>query len=372
MFKEDYQNAYNHIVPEEHYMETIHQQFTIRKQRQKRTPWLRPAVATAMAVCIIGITMPVMAKNIPTIYNIVDRYARELSQIILPDTAQYTDEDIRVKVEAVNVHNQNAEILLSVSVAQNRIYEKVDLFDNYTLSSNSASSNIGGCRFLEYRADEGKAYFQISVSTDDHFDKSRLTFSLHRLLTRCFSEKHTISLETMISNPNTKEVSLNGCGGIDDKGTFSSFFVSADTEDFNLPNCKVLDLSAYTQNDTSNIEASNPQTQLAVPDNTGLADNLTILGTAYMDGVLRLQVCNGTFDNADRHLQPFLVHQDGTEYHEDYSVGWQEQVDGKTLYFSEHWFCVDKETLDSAQLYGIFHISDGLIKGNWEVHFRLQ
>ena len=79
-----------------------------------------------------------------------------------------------------------------------------------------------------------------------------------------------------------------------------------------------------------------------------------------------------TFDNADRHLQPFLVYQDGTEYHEDYSVGWQEQVDGKTLYFSEHWFCVDKETLDSAQLYGIFHISDGLVKGNWEVHFRLQ
>lgn len=370
MFKEDYQNAYNYIIPEEHYLEKIYQRLEKRRQRQKRTAWLRPAVTTAMAVCIVGFTMPVMAKNIPAVYNILDRYAPELSQMILPDTAQCTDQDITIKVEAINVDKQNAEIILSVFDAQNRIHEKVDLFDNYRLTSNNATSNIGGCRFLAYHADEGKAYFQISVSTEDHFDKSRLTFSLHQLLTRSISEKHTISLETIINNPNTKEVQLNGCGGIDDKGIFSGFFTNTDTED--LPICKVLDFSAYTETDTPNFEDSNPQTRLAIPDNTGLADNLTVLGTAYIDGILRLQVCNGTFDNADRHLEPFIVYQDGTEYHADYSVSWHEQIEGKTLSFSEYWFLVDKETLDNAQLYGIFHISDGLIKGNWEVHFRLQ
>jgi len=53
------------------------------------------------------------------------------------------------------------------------------------------------------------------------------------------------------------------------------------------------------------------------------------------------------------------------------SLSWQEEINGERISFDEHWFLVDEKELEELQMYGIFYITDGSVKGDWEVTFRL-
>ena len=75
---------------------------------------------------------------------------------------------------------------------------------------------------------------------------------------------------------------------------------------------------------------------------------------------------------ADRHLNVYLLDEDGNKKLEDYAVGWKEEVNGVELKFTEVWFLVEEEELEHYQMYGTSNISDGLVEGDWAVTFRLE
>lgn len=352
MFKDEYKNAYINIVPKENYMDIIVKEFEKRKQKPVFFTIMRQVAATVIIMCLFSMAvLPVTARTIPAVYRILEKYAPSLSEFILPDEVKCSSNGIIMQVEAIDVKENDAEIIVSFSDEEGFDYinGKVDMNDSYRLSGYGAESNIGGYSFLEYDAEEDKAYFKVCVSSSDEFNHSMLTFRVYELLTKYSKEEKEIPLEDIVKNPKFKKVELRGISGIDMENNLQGYIEKEADSPFEY--CNVLDSGEADES---------------------MVNELTVMGTAYVDGILRLQVCGGNCSNADRHLRPFLVDKDGNKRDEDCSVGWHEEVDGEKLYFSEHWFEVGEEELNEYKLCGIFYIADGSVRGKWKVSFRVK
>ena len=98
-----------------------------------------------------------------------------------------------------------------------------------------------------------------------------------------------------------------------------------------------------------------------------LLEDLRITGVAYDEGVLRVQQCRGNLKEADRYIMLYLKDENGNEIIPGRGVSWQEEIQGERVHFDEDWFLISEEELKEYELYGMFYIKDGSVKGNWEV-----
>lgn len=358
-FKNSYKKAYENILPSPGYIERIADRVDERRRREKRRLLLtaRPVIAVCAVVLLLSVTaLPVMARSYPAVYNIVEKYAPALSDFVLPVKVSDTSNGITMQVEAIDIKDNEAEVLVSFcdeeGSGKDLIKGKVDLYDSYYLQNYGESSGIGGCSFLEYDETEDKAYFKISLSTDGNYDMGKTRFGVHQLLCNVSKEKKQIELNDIIRNPDMKPVSLNGKSGMDDNDIFSKY-MGKSTDDSPMPKCQVMDI---------------------VKADESMAQTLTVTGVGYSDGILRIQICRGNFGNTDRHVRLFAVDSEGNELESDVSVMWHEETGegGESLIFDEDWFLIDESELDSIQLYGIFYIVDGSVEGDWEVTFKLE
>lgn len=356
-FKIKYRQAYEHISPKPDYLEGICDRLEKKnRQRHHRLFWImRPAVTICTVMILLSVTLlPVAAKQIPTVYNMIEKYAPALADFVLPTVISDTSHGITMQVEAVKVEGKTVEIIVSFSDAegsgQDLIRGKVDTYDSYHLQSYGASYGIGGCSYLGYEEEDGKAYLKIDVTTDGEFDKGKLRFSVHQLLVDCSKEERQISLDEIIKDPATKTVALNGSSGQ---------YRQAEIVGYQIKNPGGSPLPAGEVMDIINADES-------------LTEALTVTGVGYSDGVLRLQVCRGNSKDADRHVRAFLVDEEGNERHSDCSVMWHEEVNGETILFDEDWFRIEEDELEKIRLYGVFYISGESVKGNWEVVCELE
>lgn len=357
-FKAVYQAAYNRIEPDRHLINRITEELEdqrIGRVHAVMTGVLRPVATVCVFILILSMTaLPVAAKTIPFVYSIIEQYAPSLADFVMPEEISDTNAGITMQVEAVNVEECDAEILVSFSDVKGSerdlIQGKVDLYDSYHLRSFGASCNVGGCSFLTYDEETDKAYFKIDVSSDGVYNKDKLRFRVHQLLTNLVEEKRWIALDNIVKNPTMKNVTLNGRGGLGNQEIIEKY-MGKSTDGSPMPGAQVLDLQKA---DESMIGA------------------LTVTGIGYTDGILRVQTCRGNFSEADRHMQPFVVDCEGNERQNDFSVSWQETVNGECLLFDEHWFWVEESELEQIRMYGIFWITDGSVTGDWEVTFRVE
>jgi len=360
-FKRKYQQAYEQIKPESDYLDGIRERLAGKNKGRKHISvpgryliWImRPAVMICAVIIVLSLTLvPVMAKQIPAIYNIIEKYAPALADFVLPIEKSDTSHGITMQVEAVHVEKNTAEIIVSFSDAEGSdkdlIKGKVDMYDSYHLQSYGASYYIGGSSYLEY--DEDKAYLKVDVTTDGEFDKGKLRFSVHQLLVHCSTEERQIPLDEIIREPATKTVSLNGRSGQYNQAEIVGYQIK-NSGDSPLPAGEVMDITEVDES---------------------MAEALTVTGVGYSNGVLRLQICRGNFSDADRHVRAFLVDEEGNERNSDCSVMWQEELNGEKILFDEDWFLVEESELDKIQLYGIFYITDESVKGDWEVTCELE
>lgn len=353
-FKKAYKEAYDRIRPDQACIRRLRVQGSRDGWRYGCRTAIKRAAAACAVLCLLTVmTLPVMAEKIPAVYEIVERYAPVLADYVMPEKLSSTSSGITMQVEAIKVEGNTAEILVSFSDADDStdlIRGKADLYDSYALRSYDAESNIGGCSFLEYDGTEDKAYFKIDVMTYGKFDRSKLSFSVHQLLTDCRQEMRQVALENMVKNPVMKSVTLSGGGGSRDSTVFEQYFGAAG-DDFPQKSVQVMD---FGKTDDSMAEA------------------LTVTGIGYADGMLRVQLCRGNFTDADRHAHFFIKEAGQEERHPDLGVSWQEKAGDETLLFEEDWFLVDEKELEKLELYGDFRITDGSVKGNWKVTFRIS
>lgn len=266
MFKEVYKNAYDSKVPDYNVICKIEEVLEIKKKRKTAGVFLQPVAVVCMTffllTMIMGLTVvPVMAKEIPGVYRILERYAPKMIEYILPEELSCSKLGIRMQVEAIQTEHKNAEIVVSFTDEEGYDYinGKVDLYDSYRLSSFSGVSNIGGCSFLEYDAEADKAYYKIRVTTFDTFDSERMRFLVRTLLTESVEEEKEISLAEIDFEPELKQVTLNGYSGMGEKEQVTEYF--GESDDFSYRHAaKVLDTGEW---------------------DSSLVDQLTITGIAY-------------------------------------------------------------------------------------------
>lgn len=364
MFAEKYKKAYDSITPSpEKYQEVMicaqeaqsaSGEGTVNTAENKKFRAAGPAAAAVILFCIFSV-LPVCAANSPAFYRVVEFISPALADRLVPVEKSSTSQGITMEVEAIDLQGNEAEIIVSMRDAEDspvdRIHGQVDLFDSYHLFDYGSEMTVGGCSFLTYDEDTGKAYFKITTQTSGTYRADKLCFSVREILCDKSSENRGIDLTGIEQPVPTRMEELNGIGGVMEKDSLpDSLAMTNGTQEDPRGRSSVMDLMRAKD---------------------CASDDFTVTGAAYMDGVLRLQICMGDNRHADRHVQPFLVDAAGEEKHEDFSVSWSETVGDARYQFYEYWFIGDLEKLEDYSMYGIFHNSGESIEGQWEVTFRI-
>lgn len=360
MFKEKYRAAYNGIAPSPQLVtDTIAKASASNDAAEnaaRKRSVLKPVAAIAAVVFCMVLTVPVCAAKVPAFYRIVEYISPSLADRLVPIEKSSTSEGITMEVEAVSVNGNEAEIILSLrddeTGTQDLVHGEIDLFDSYGLSDYSRDSIVGGCHFLTYDEAEDKAYLQVNVQTDGAYDSRKLRFCARRILCDKSSATKAVDLSGIVYEADTKRVTLSGSGGILAEEMLPDSLKRIEpTPEEPSPGIMVLDMTKVTE---------------------CAADDFTITGIAYMEGVMRVQMCMGDTWEADRHVELFLKNAEGEERYPDRSVGWHEDIDGTSYQFYEFWYVGDIGSIEDYSMYGIFHTSGNLVEGNWDVTFRLQ
>lgn len=353
MFKEDYKKAYDRIKPDEKNMEKIWMKIKrYGKKRYGMQKWTVAAAFVAVALCVSGV-LPAFASRVPDFYKALERVSPEVADLFVPIQKSCSNQGIIMQVEAVDFTESHIRAIISFQDEEgtDKIHGPVDLYDAYGIKSYSAETTIAGCSFRTYDSEEDKAYFLLELQTEECYTKEKLTFYARGLRGNMTSEEREIDLSLLDYGGKTKSMIISGYSGGTPVAPIPESFLDTSKADDPRTACWVLD--------TGEGAACK-------------ADDFTITGIAYVDEVLRVQICMGENTYADRHVQPFLVDAMGNERHEDYSVSWSEDEDGMCYDYYEYWFLGPIEDLESCRMYGIFHNSAEIISGEWSVTFRLE
>lgn len=353
MFEDEYKKAYDKIKPAEDSIERIMMEAgksgTKRRQLNK---WKAASIAAAACLCVWSV-FPVCAANLPAVYNIIESISPQMADFFVPIEKSSSSNGIVMQVEAVYLSGNQADVLVSFQdvAGDGRINGRVDLDSGYGLKSYSNTSNVGGSYFVKYDEEEKKAYIMLSLQAEEAFQKDKLTFYASSLMGQMVEEEHKLDLSKVEYEADLKSVTASGYSGIKDDPKYSELITGEKTE-------------------------SDPREALKVMDtdikNTCEPDDFTITKIAYVDGILRVQICMGDNTHADRHVQLFLTDSKGNELQANASGSWHETVGDTRYQIYEYWFMGDFGKLEDCQMYGIFHSSQSYIEGDWRVTFRLE
>ncbi len=357
MFENRYKKAYHTITPSQELVaDTIDKAYANSKTSIRNQIAVKVSLTAAAAVLCFAAAVPVFAAHIPAFYKIIDYLSPEMADRLIPIEKSSTSQGITMQVEAVNLEGNEAEVIISLSDAkdstQDLVHGEMDLFDSYNLSDYTNDLIVGGCHFLTYDENDDKAYFLVDVQADNAYQSGKLQFSVYSILCDKYSVTKDVDLSGIVYAADTKRVRLSGSGGPMTEDMLPDFLKDIPgTQEDPRPKTNVLDLSKAAD---------------------CAADDFTLTGIAYMDGVLRVQMCMGDNWSSDRHVQLFLKDSNGKERYEDHSVSWDEDVGDTSYQFYEFWYMEDINDIADYSMYGIFHDSGELIKGEWNVVFRLQ
>lgn len=377
-FQAIYQKSYEEIEPHKGLIENM-----LEEAGEERRRWLNYAVLRPIAAALVGLLVlfggtSALASNVGAVYEIIEKTSPALADLFVPVQESCTRAGICMEVEAIYLEDDDkkANVYISFRDTQgDRIGGAVDLYDSYSLSSVSSLRSAwvaGGISYAGYDEESGKAYYQLQLSADVPYDRSKLTLRVRELLTNVEAQRRDIALSDIADELPTKELTLIGS----DNGNWEQY-----AEYYHLTMEKPVDFinAHYSRVDTggeSFPEVPGPwgRVQLldGIPVSECAVDDFTITGLAYGDHVLRLQICMGDLSHADRHVQPFLVLADGSERHEWFSRSWHEEQADTRLMFYEYYLPCTPEELETAGLYGIFHTADNSLEGNWKVTFRVE
>ena len=354
-FQDNYKEAYNKLTPGEECVRRL-KKASMEKRGTKRWHSFKPGIAVLCVLCMVTVlSTPVLAGVGDLAYEKIAEIAPGLADYILPVKLADTKMGITMQVEAMQVEGNTGELVVSFAdeegSGKDLISGKVDMYDSYNLKSYGSDSNVGGCSFIEYDEETGKAYFKINVSSENEFDETKLKFSVRQLLVDDKEYEMWLDTNMLVMNPPLKVSALNGkSGGAAALETLTENFYKTE-ESFPLYSSEVMDL---------------------VDLDESMKDSIQVTGLGYANGILRVQICRGTFDNADRHAVVYVVDEEENYRDYDVSVSWQENLDGEKLLFDEQWFVVSEEELENLQLYARLYETDGSIEGNWRVTVNLE
>ena len=318
-----------------------------RKSIPKRKR-LKKWCAIAACLCLVfSLAVPVMAASMPAFYNVLYAISPSTAQFFKPVQLSCEDNGIRMEVSAAYIHENTAEIYISVQDLEGTKFdETIDLFDSYQLNTPFDCSSH--CILSGYDPDTHTAEFLITIEQWDDQDITggKLTFTLREIL----SNKETY--EGIINEVNLSDIRLDSTPQrVDPRGIGGSEFIEKYEESAGQDLLTVL----------------KPSGNICSP-----VDGVSLTGIGYIDGYLHVQVYYKDILKTDNHGTIALINKEtGETISCDGSIAFFDTT-GENSYEDYIFTEISAETLGEYDLYGEFITSSGPIEGNWSVTFPLR
>lgn len=303
----------------------------------KRIGRIAACFVLVFVLSVSSLTAAAAAGN-RTAYDILYSLYPDIAMDLIPVNEVCEDQEIQMKVEAVYVHEDSAEIYISMQdLTGNRIDETIDLFDSYSI--HTSADQVGGCSFVDYNEETQTASFLISVQqmNGKYIEGKKMTFSVSEFLSgkkEVNEELADISLENIpvISEVQT-EVNERGSGGR-----------LEEMEAFLMPN----------------------DSQMSAP-----VDGVVVTGYGFVDNRLHVQVYYEDILHYDNHGYVYLKDAKGNVIDCVQNVSfWDDKQKGS---YDEYIFDISPEdNLSGYSMWGYFVTCKTRTTGDWKVTFSIR
>lgn len=331
-FQQKYNQMNAQLVPD---AELVRQTAAACARRPKGTARLRPILVFAALLLCFSLAFPAFAAS-PSGYELLYKISPAAAQYFKPVNRSTEDNGIRMEVESVYIHEDTAEIYISLTdLTGDRIDETTDLFDSYRI--HRPFDCAATCSLADYDAQTHTARFLISIREfgGQKIEGDKLTFSVRRFLSgkREF-EGLLPELDLIAANtaPNIKAVEPRGFAGSQEAET--------------APTAMVPGEAIYSP-----------------------VSGVDVTGIGYVNGQLHIQLRYADIANTDNHGYIWLQTADGEMLDADRNISFwgAEQRDS----YEEYIYDISSEALESCSVYGYFVTCASLTEGNWEITFPL-
>lgn len=346
MFRERYFSMNEQIFPDQELVDkTIHSENHPQGRIINPKIFLhKPIIIVPLLMTLILTATPVLAANVPAVYELMYYVSPTVAQFFMPVQKSYVDNGIKMEVVSAYVHDNTAEIYITMQdLVGDRIDETMDLNDSYSI--NRPFDSTATCQRVGYDKSTKTATFLISLTEwgNKKFIGDKITFSVREFI----SDKHVfndipigVNLTRVNSTPPTKQVSPSGGGG----RKYKEYFPNSESK------AKVLVPSAPMKFPVKDIDFT---------------------GIGYVDGMLHIQTSVVNNSNKDKHGYFFLSDKNGNKIQSIFSVGFSGNLDNNRHY-TEYVFDIPQSEMGQYSLYGTFVTSGLFTKGNWRVTFPLE
>lgn len=330
-------------------MELIDPEYILAAERKpvpKRNR-LKKWYAIAACLCLIFcLAVPALAASMPVFYDMLYAVSPATAQFFKPVQLSCEDNDIRMEVSAVYIHENTAEIYISMQDLEGTKFdETIDLFDSYQI--NTPFDCTSHCILSDYDPDTHTAEFLITIEQWDaqKITGDKLTFSLREIIGKKETYEGIINDVTLSDtrlNNTPQSVYPRGIGGSE----FIEKYEDSDGQDL--------------------LTVLKPSGSICSP-----VDGVSLTGIGYVDGYLHIQICYKDILKTDNHGTLSLINKETDEtISYDGSVTFFDNA-GENSYEDYIFAEIPAETLGEYDLYGEFITSSGSIEGNWSVTFPL-
>lgn len=347
MFEKTYQTMTDQITtPPEVMRETLALAATTPTRRGKGRR--RPLIAAAALLACLIFATPVLAANIPAIYELMASISPELALHFTPVQRSCEDNGLRLEVISAYIQDDTANIYFTLQDLSADRLDNTSSIDSFNISTGSDHSAIGTCPLLDYDPESKTATFLATLSNYDHqlFSGSKVTFSLHSLMSgRIALENVPIDLDlTALGEPAMQEVRWTG-------GSTSS------TDSlFEFPD-------PFTP-----VSVMVPGEPIYQP-----MEVIWICQAGYLDDRLHIQTATIEPLRYEAYGQFYLVDADHQRHAANYGINFSEQWGSpEGTHYSESVFAIPQSDIDQYTLYANFYANSTQIKGDWQVTFPLE
>jgi len=321
----------------------INRTIELTKPKKKLHIILRPVVCIFILCLVFAVAAPVMAANVPAVYEMIYMISPAAAQYFIPINESCIDKNIRMEVESVYIHENTAEIYITMQdLTGTLLDETTDLFDSYSI--NRPFNSAATCRYVDYDPDTHTARFliQITEANDHPITGDKITFSVSELISKKTSIKD-IKLPIDLSNiSEAKAVKKQRHTGLSGKGDID--FVSIENL-YLVPDDEVYEIT----------------------------DNMAVSAVGFIDGKLHVQLRMTGKLELDPHGSVYLMSKDGTIVECLYAQSYTDRKSNSDrVDYQEFVFEVPMGNIEDYEIYGSFYTAGINIDGDWRVTFALN
>lgn len=360
MFKQQYKRLNDFVSPSPELVNKVKNLSEAKLNNIFNRILIKPAIAI-MALIITYCSMPVLAANVPIIYDLMYLVSPSVAQYFMPIQKSCESNDIEMEVVSAYIKDDTAQVYITLKdLKYDRVDNTTDLNDSYSINR-AFDCVIGHCKNVGYDEKTKKATFLITITNNGkkNITGEKLTFRMNNFMSHKKEWNNIelpISTEQADNETKTENVLLSG---------------------FSTTNEKYK--NKYNKNEGVVI-VPNIDIYFGVT-------NMNITGIAYFDQKLHIQVSAKNNFKVDNHgeiylknketnekkmsdcILHFILGKNGNKY--EYSTEYFTHNENRRD-FTEYVFDIPKEELKHYTILGDFVASDVYTEGNWKITFPLE